>query len=72
MLVTSTGAFFWIQWEEYHTHVLRTSTGIFGTTEVQICTAAPIVLNVWMNRFLSWGTFADLGLAPYLPEVLHD
>jgi hypothetical protein len=52
--------------------VLRTSTGIFGTTEVQICTAAPIVLNVWMNRFLSWGTFADLGLAPYLPEVLHD
>jgi hypothetical protein len=25
-----------------------------------------------MNRFLSWGTFADLGLAPYLPEVLHD
>ena len=35
-------------------------------------TAAPIVVNMWLNRFLSSGTFRDLGLAPYLPEQMHD
>lgn len=64
--------FFLAQWEEQHTHVLRSNLfGLIGVTEVQWVQIALVLINALSGQSLSNMKLADVA-GPAVPGELSD
>jgi hypothetical protein len=63
---------YFVNWEEYHTGVLRTSVGYFGVTEGQLFIVGLFFLNAYTNGECKYWKVSEMLPFMEYPDVLKD
>lgn len=68
LMLCSTSCFLVAQWEEQHTHILRTQTGGFGVTEIQMSCYFLILVNALSGNFIAQTKLSEMVDVNTLPD----